>query len=72
MSATGHPIPPCPAGLDRKSPAYLEAVRVALADAPSVSPDVHARLRAILARPTGNIAEACGEGGFVRPARRRR
>ena len=57
MSTPDRPIPPCPAGLDRKSPAYREAVRAALADAPPVSPDVHARLRAILTRPAGHTAE---------------
>ena len=57
MSTPDRPSPPCPAGLDRKSPAYREAVRAALADAPPVSPDVHARLRAILARPAGHTAE---------------
>ena len=57
MSTPDRPIPPCPAGLDRKSPAYREAVRAALADAPPVSPDVHARLRAILSRPAGHTAE---------------
>ena len=72
MSTPDRPIPPCPAGLDRKSPAYREAVRAALADAPPVSPDVHARLRAILTRPAGHTARAHGEGGFVRPARPRR
>jgi hypothetical protein len=57
MSVPDAPIPPRPAGLDRNSPAYREAVRAALADAPPVSPDVHACLRAVLARPAGNTAE---------------
>ena len=56
MSTTDRPIPPGPAGLDRTSPAYREAVRAAVADAPPISPDVHARLRAILARPARDAA----------------
>jgi len=49
MSTTDRPISPCPTGLDVENAVYREAVRAALADAPPVTPDVHARLRAILA-----------------------
>src|SRR5215204_407746 len=43
MSTTDRPISPCPTGLDVENAAYREAVRAALANAPPVTPDVHAR-----------------------------
>ena len=49
MSTTDRPVSPCPTRLDVKNAAYREAIRAALADAPPVTPDVHAQLRAILA-----------------------
>jgi hypothetical protein len=57
VSSTDRPNSPCTTGLDVNTAAYGQAVRAALADAPALSPDVHARLRAILAQPTSQAAE---------------
>jgi hypothetical protein len=67
VSTTVRPILLGPAGLDRTSLAYREAVRAAVADAPPISPDVHALLRAILAHPA---RDAAGQAAMPSSAQR--